>query len=378
MNSAAASATPAASAPLGRVWGWATAAVILLIYFAWAGSNPGTWPKNLTLWTYSKSGWIIPSRGLGQLLLAAALLYAILCGLACRARDALSTSGLTRWIAAILIFVVAIEIRFILLRAWWPVDFNGLAANGPAAWRIATIFADMLTLTLLLGALAARRQSLWLAALFGWHPLVLLAGPIAGNWSACVLPLIVLAALPWRWHRWMRELLILTPAALAVWWVAHTSLSGTAAANGLLASCLRDLGIEGRLQSQILIALATLLETLVVLLAIKRRWEMPRLWIHVLVICLLLSPTIGYPLLLPLATLAPLCFVASGWIVTGTALGLFLLKPAGGITQGEWLLFLIYVPVWVVEMGDITVSATTRFRPEALPETSQPATRSQS
>jgi hypothetical protein len=218
----------------------------------------------------------------------------------------------------------------------------------------------MVTLAILLLVLLVRQKSLWLAALFGWHPIVLLAGSVAGSAFSCFLPLLALAALPWRWHRWMRELLIVTPAAIALWWMAHVALAGLGESNGLLAACLRDLGIEGRRQAVALIAFAALLEFWVVLLALKRNWELARLWGHLVVIWLLVCPSVGPADLLPLVLLAPVAFVPGAWILSGTALGLFLLNPAGGTIEGEWVLFLVFVPAAIFELADLLKQT---FRP---------------
>jgi hypothetical protein len=66
----------------------------------------------------------------------------------------------------------------------------------------------------------------------------------------------------------------------------------------------------------------------------------------------LIVPHVDFPLLLPIAALLPLCLLPAAWIMTGAALGLFLLKAAGGNAEGEWLLFAIFVPVWVTEFSD--------------------------
>jgi hypothetical protein len=305
------------------------------------------------LHTFSDSGWIVPARGPAQLVLAGALVYAALCGLARRTLGQPFSPGLPAWIAGVLIVVVALEMRIIIARTWWPLEFSGLASPGIGGWRLAAVVAEMAAILLLLLALRHSNRSLWLAALFAWHPLVLLGGAGAGTGAACLLPLLILAAFPWRWQKWMRELLIITPAALAVWAVAHVGLRTGGPINGLLAAILRDLGIEGRDQALWLISLAALAEAAIVILALKRRWDMPRAWTHIILLAALISPRVGYPLLLPLAALAPLAFVPAAWTLTGTSLLLFLLQPAGGPIQGEWVLFLAYLPPWIIELADL-------------------------
>ncbi|HVT79035.1 MAG TPA: hypothetical protein VHM90_00135, partial [Phycisphaerae bacterium] len=225
-------ASPALPEPRPAIWPHAVASVILLIFFAWAGGAPASWPKSFTPYTFSQTGWIIPARGIPQILIASAALFLTLSGLARRTLRAPSTPGLHTWIPLLLIAVIALEIHLILLRAWSPLGFAGIARTA-AAWRIAATCANLLSLALLMLALHARKKSPWLAALFIWHPLTLLAAPVAGSGIACLLPLLILAAPPWRWFRWMRELLLITPAALSVWWIAHSALTAAGPVNGL-------------------------------------------------------------------------------------------------------------------------------------------------
>jgi hypothetical protein len=158
----------------------------------------------------------------------------------------------------------------------------------------------------------------------------------------------------------LRGRLLITPAALSVWWIAHSALTAAGPVNGLASVMLRDLGLDPRAQAFALIPLAAIFQASLFYLAQKRRWDIATAWSHILIATLLVSPRVDDRLLLPLAALAPLAFVPAAWLATGTALLLFLLKPAGGNVEGEWVLYLTFIPVWVLEIADLRRILTAR------------------
>ena len=382
-DAAAVEAKPARRA----AWRAALGAVILLAYFLWAGSSYD--PRCAALWTYTKAlrpgpgvsdwalrwsgGWMVPAPGLGHLFVAAAMVFAALSVLAFRALTRASAEPpvtrskyATLWqvVIAVAMFAVALDMQLIVLRNWTPLPLDPSAATAryfhPAVvGRGSAIAATLVAVGLLLAALAVQGRSLWLAAVFAFHPVVIMESASNGWRFAWVLPLLVLVALGWRLHRWLRELLIMGAAAGCTWWVAHLVLGGKAF-NGLLAECLNLASVEGRQQAAVLVAIEVALQAAVVFLAFRKGWSLARTLGHIWVAWALVSPQVMPADLLPMLALLPLAWNRAGWVLSGTILWTYAVIPLGVAAAHwhvpTWLIFLTIGPAVVVELEELATA----------------------
>ena len=155
-----------------RFRNWAILVFLLLpvlALLAWSGGAGD--PRRLVPWDWTKTGWIIPSRGLTFVWIFAAGLFGLLCGMAFLLFHPVSESRkFNPWLSAALILVVAIVARIIIARMWipLPLDPAGIHAKSlPASvhFHAIAVMADVLVIGLLLLALKRAGRSVWWAVL---------------------------------------------------------------------------------------------------------------------------------------------------------------------------------------------------------------------
>jgi hypothetical protein len=352
-----------------RIWLCVIVTVLGLAYLAWAGS--GVDPRLAALWKYTRDGWLLPAPGLGHLWIASVLVISAVSVMVFRLKDGL-VGGRQMLLARIaiigIILFVALGVRLAVWRTWFPMPldsdvigartFKAIAVGG-RGWAIV---ADMLTLGILLLALGAQRRSLWLAALYAFHPVVIMQG--AGNGSPIVyaMPVLVLLALGWRLQRWLRWFIVLGAAAACTWWLAHLALTQPPF-DGWLAECLVTLGIDGRPLAVTLIAVEVVGQALVIVLAARRKWNLARTLGHILLAWAIVSPRVMPADVLPILVLLPLGWTRGGWVLGASILALYVSVPLnvghGLLRVPSWVTFLVMVPVvvvaveeWVTGVGD--------------------------
>ena len=366
----------------GRLWPWAFTVLALLAYLIWAGSS---WdPRSLAMWAPTNtrgisatSGWLVPAPGLPHFLFAAFLLCGALgrlafAGMACR--------GMKTWwkiVSAILIFAVAFGARILVLRYWhpWTLSPETLsAAELPAAdihGRWLLIAADMLAILFLLAAQFRKQveegRNLWLAAIFAFHPITLLAIANGSRWLG-VIPLIVLAAMfaP-RLRRWAQVALIAAAGVACCFLLARIPLADMQHPfNGLLPLLLNQLGFEAPQIKSLLLAIGMAREVFVLLLAVMRRWPVARAWVHMIVIATIVSPKIEPLSLLPLIALLPLAWSLSGGLLTAAALAAFgiVLSWTTGppFVLPDWVIYITMIPVVLFELEALFREAAQLLR----------------
>ena len=330
--------------------------LVVLALLAWWGT--GGRPLPALAWTSNKAGWIYPVPSFLLLWLAAALAFWLLSAIAWLLFTTPPNAPKLKPLAsAILIFVVAAVLRIIIARTWGPVDvaFAGFPYGpAPLFWLIS---ADLTAVAALLLVLFLRQKSLWWAVLYAWHPLVLIE--IAANGSQLatfpfMLLLLVTTAARWRW--------MIVPLALGLFTAGAWGLSaaGVTPFNSLLWEFARNFlfrGNEAATRPAILLLLVVG-ELAVLMLSLRRRWDLPTTLGHMIIIYLLCTPAmIPAQMLLPLVLL-PLAWNRAAWVLSLTSLAAYaavLVKRNGDpFALPDWLLMLAWMPVWIVEIHALT------------------------
>jgi hypothetical protein len=335
-----------------RVWiGLVLALCLGLALLVWAGAGEG--PRRALPWDWTSSGWLIPAPGFTGLWLAAALAFWLLSTLAWLLfTTPPGAIKLKPWVSAGLILLISAAAHILIVRTWSPLDpaFAGFRP-APRGWLIA---ANLAAVAALLVILYRRQRSLWWAALYAWHPLVLIE--VAANGSRLApfpLVLLILAAAAAR-HRWLIVPLVLGLLSLGSWGLAETVPPHTPF-NGFAWELARNFLCHGNepCTTRAIVTLLALLELAIVLLGLRRRWTLPVTLGHMCVIYLLCTPAmIPAQVLLPLILL-PLAWNRAVWIVSLTSLAAYaaiLMQRNGyGLAVPDWLLMLAWTPVAVVE-----------------------------
>ena len=359
----------------GRPWPWALAAVIFLTYLMWAGS--GRDPRAGALFVIGHSGWFAPAPGLGHLLIASALLFAALSMVAYRAFECRGMGDLARAIVPWIVVVVALQMRALVLRAWAPLQLEpGLPVVWQTRWPL--LIADMATVGLVVLSQMRHQgtKNLWLAAIYAFHPLPL-AALAAGSKVLWALPAILLVAmLGWSLRKWVRLALMAGASAACMLWLWHdVHLNAGTPFDGLLAEVFIALGIaKGPLLAGALMAIGLLLQGGVLALAILLRWDLARVWGHILLAWAIVSPQVTPAEVLPILALLPLAWTRSGWVLSLTCLltyGIALSwQPGNPWELPLWVTFLIMMPVVVLEGEELLLQLRgLRWKARPVPVT---------
>jgi hypothetical protein len=373
-----------------RSWAWVVLTAVGLVYWVWAGSASD--PRHAVLWTFDRALKFSPVPGLGHFWLASGLVIWGLSGLAWRELSAklginrganerdwgsnsarLSIFGVC---SGAIILILALNVRLAVLRFWMPLPLDpvvlGARVFRPAVdlrMREWAIVADMATLLILFLGLWGRGRSLWWAALYALHPLVIMQGAANGERVVLWMPLVALAALGWRWQRWAREVVLFGVAAGCVWWVTHVALTQKPF-DGLLAACLRQVEVEGRAAALVMIAVEILLQGVVVFLAWRRGWSVAKSAGMMLVAWAMVSPVVRPADVVPIMVLLPLGWTRSGWVLSALMLGVYgmaaLYGPRVAWVLPLWLTFLVMMPVWVVAVGEWMTNSEFRVQNSEL------------
>jgi len=343
-----------------------------LALFAWSGSNND--PRSAIAYTFTKTGWLAPNPGLTCFWISAALLFWLLCEIAWLLFDPLANSKkLKPWASAGIILTLALLTRLAIARTWTalPLDPVLLAAKSPASpggWRYLAVSGDLVLIALLLLTLAGSRRSLWWAALYALHPLVLFE--VAGNSSLLPLylvPLILLLALKHRLPLPSPKQIpgCAATAGLAVL-LAALAAGGTyfqvarlAPFNSLPAFIASSLDLP---PTVLLPALTFFLELFIVAIALRNRWPLARALSHFVLAMILTAPHVDPALAIILLALLPLAWDRAAWVLSLTILLAYAAVPALKATQHfavpDSILMLEWIPVVIVELQELLATAT--------------------
>ncbi len=385
----------------GRAWPWALAAAGFLLYFLWAGSS---WdPRHTAMWTYSPDRWLVPAPGIPHFLAAGLLLGGAIMMLAARALACRGMRPVGKFFASGIILCGGLAVRLWVIHFWKGFDLTPAVlgarkfspVTGIGRWAVA---ADMITLIFIVAAQwgkpaenspatdiqnalpAATNKNVWLAAVYAFHPVALLT--IArGEWLFAVLPaIVILAMLAPRLRDWVRTLLMTAAAVGCVYWLWLVTGGSVLPFNGAVPAALQELGIPAGSLRTILVLGAAAMETVVLLLAITRRWSVAKAWGHMLAVWAVFSPVVMPMDLLPMIALLPLAWVNASAILSVSVLlayGITLSwSPGDAWALPLWLIFISALPVAVIELEELLREATaamtgrTRLQPrEASPVT---------
>jgi hypothetical protein len=362
-----------------RRWAWL---VVLLLpalrWFAWAGSSYD--PRFAIPWTWTKSGWIVPAPGLGCVWIFAAILIWLLSEIAWLLFNPIA--GATRlkpWASVGIIFGLAVFTR-VLIGCWWtplplvPGLLTLKALPSASALRWLAILADLGTVGLLMLTLAGSGRSVWWAALYALHPLVLLEMAGNGHWiSFVVLPVIFLLGISHRMGAPIRTAIAITMAVAAV--VAVWVAGQHAGFNSLAYESLRTSGIDGKV---LLPVVCVILQASVLFIAHRRGWTLARTVAHLLLVCLICSPVVMPWAVVPLVAIAPLAWTRAGWVLAALILGAYMAVPivqAGGrFSVKDWYLMVTWIPVIVLELHELAGEAVALFKRGASSAEASPVT----
>jgi len=260
--------------------------------------------------------------------------------------------------------VVALDVRLAVLRLWLPLPLNSavigarLFRSQVVTGRGLAIGADMLTLGILLLVLGVKRRSFWMAAMWAFHPLAIMQSAGNGSSSTLFLPALALAALGWRLQSWLRQILTFGVASLCVWWVAHLALGGPPF-DGLLAECFTSVGIEGRAAAALLVVTEALMQSVVMIIAWRRGWDVARTLGHILVVWAIVSPQVMPADVAPILVLLPLGWTRAGWVLSCSIMGVYAIVPLyvrGTVWHlPAWVTVLVMMPVAVVEVEELVM-----------------------
>lgn len=362
--------TTAANASTQRRWrawiGLVLGLCLCLALLVWAGSGAGA--RRALPWDWTTSGWLSPAPGITWLWLAAALTFWLLSTLAWLLfTTPPGAVKLKPWASAGLILLISAAAHLAIARTWTPLD--QAFAGFPPAPRPFLIAANLAAVAALLLVLYRQQKSLWWAALYAWHPLVLIEVAAHARLLAPLpLVLLLLVAAAAR-LRWLIIPLILGLLTLGLWGLAETVPPHTPF-NGFGWELVRNFLCRGNEfhTTRAIIALLALLELALVLLSLRRRWPLPVTLGHMLIIYLLCTPAmIPAQVLLPLILL-PLAWNRAVWIVSLTSLSAYaaiLMQRSGhGFVLPDWLLMLAWTPVAVVEAHALLSEAFRSFHPQ--------------
>lgn len=361
-----------------RARGWLAPAVMLLLslaFFIWTGSGPD--PSYALPWGWTASGWVIPSRGLALLLVAAVILFAVLSRIAWRLMADLPAPRVRRTTTAeILALAIAVAARLAIVLLWTPLPLSatGIAPTNPAAIlasRETMTGLDILTVLALLFAARRAGRNPWWVLLYALHPLTLME--IAGNGSYVVLALLPVALTPAIAFTLPARLKTVAAASLAIAAIIVVSMTASPAPFDSLPALL--LFGSQRAEWLTLTAAQAFFQTIVLAIAWRRKWTLPRTLSHSTVLLLLSLTIITPPMVLLVLILLPFTWNRAAWVMSLAVFVAYAAVPASELTH-RWavppiLVMLAWTPVLIVELQDLTTEAIAafRFRPARPPTT---------
>ena len=131
-------------------------------------------------------------------------------------------------------------------------------------------------------------------------------------------------------------------------------------------------GLEERVAGSYFAIAALAAQLAVLAIGWSRRWSLPRMLVHVLVIALIFSPVTKPWQILPVVALIPLAWSRSGWVLSLMVLGAYMAVPivraSGRFRLPDWFLLIEWVPVMALEVQELFAAARpTRHAAAAAP-----------
>ena len=119
---------------------------------------------------------------------------------------------------------------------------------------------------------AAEGKSVWLAAVYAFHPVVLLGIARGDQWFAILPAVVILAMLAPRLRGWVRFILLTAAAAGCVFWLWRVvGASPVVPFNGAVAVVLGRIGVPAGSLRNVLVLTGAAAEAMIVILAMSQR-----------------------------------------------------------------------------------------------------------